>query len=197
MVTCCNAADLSNVEPTYNQRLDLVLVRFGESGFGGQSSIELVGETSADRFLDPLVFPIGAGPDFGGHYLHAVRTLRERHPEVQAMVASGTALPFDDDSFDLVVLSQTLQQVRKPQLVLNEMLRVAPSSFRGSSQRSKTAFAAVFSSVPSCWLICVSVLPPSCWPTVSRIPMRHLHNESSRPSVARAWPAALLDVATS
>ena len=53
MVTCCNAADLSNVEPTYNQRLDLVLVRFGESGFGGQSSIELVGETSADRFLDP------------------------------------------------------------------------------------------------------------------------------------------------
>ena len=35
-----------------------------------------------DRFLDPLVFPIGAGPDFGNHYLDAVRDLRERYPDV-------------------------------------------------------------------------------------------------------------------
>lgn len=35
-----------------------------------------------DRFLDPLVFPIGAGPDFGNHYLDAVRELRRRFPEV-------------------------------------------------------------------------------------------------------------------
>ena len=35
-----------------------------------------------DRFLDPLVFPIGAGPDFGNHYLDAVRTMRERYPAV-------------------------------------------------------------------------------------------------------------------
>ncbi len=35
-----------------------------------------------DRFLDPLVFPIGAGPSFGRHYLDAVKTLRERYPEV-------------------------------------------------------------------------------------------------------------------
>lgn len=35
-----------------------------------------------DRYLDPLVFPIGAGPDFGGHYLDAVRTIRQRYPEV-------------------------------------------------------------------------------------------------------------------
>lgn len=35
-----------------------------------------------DRYLDPLVFPIGAGPDFGRHYLDAVRTMRERYPEV-------------------------------------------------------------------------------------------------------------------
>lgn len=35
-----------------------------------------------DRYLDPLVFPIGAGPDFGRHYLDAVRTIRERYPEV-------------------------------------------------------------------------------------------------------------------
>ena len=35
-----------------------------------------------DRFLDPLVFPIGAGPEFGGHYLDAVRELRNRYPDV-------------------------------------------------------------------------------------------------------------------
>lgn len=35
-----------------------------------------------DRFLDALVFPIGAGPDFGNHYLDAVRELRGRYPEV-------------------------------------------------------------------------------------------------------------------
>jgi cobalamin-dependent methionine synthase I len=35
-----------------------------------------------DRFLDPLVFPIGAGPEFGGHYLDAVRELRKMYPDV-------------------------------------------------------------------------------------------------------------------
>jgi len=35
-----------------------------------------------DRLLDPLVFPIGAGPDYGNHFLDAVRELRSRYPEV-------------------------------------------------------------------------------------------------------------------
>jgi len=35
-----------------------------------------------DRFLDPLVFPIGAGPDYGNHFLDAVRGLRAKFPEV-------------------------------------------------------------------------------------------------------------------
>ena len=35
-----------------------------------------------DRFLDPLVFPVGAGPDFGKHYILAVRQLREDYPDV-------------------------------------------------------------------------------------------------------------------
>jgi 5-methyltetrahydrofolate--homocysteine methyltransferase len=35
-----------------------------------------------DRYLDPLVFPIGANPEFGNHYLDAVRSLREKYPEV-------------------------------------------------------------------------------------------------------------------
>jgi len=40
------------------------------------------GVPMADRLLDPLVFPIGAGPDYGNHFLDAVRELRKRYPEV-------------------------------------------------------------------------------------------------------------------
>ncbi|MDG2205179.1 MAG: dihydropteroate synthase [Alphaproteobacteria bacterium] len=35
-----------------------------------------------DRYLDPLAFPIGAGTEFGNHYLDAVREVRRRWPEV-------------------------------------------------------------------------------------------------------------------
>ncbi len=35
-----------------------------------------------DRYLDPLVFPIGANPEFGNHYLDSVSALREKYPEV-------------------------------------------------------------------------------------------------------------------
>jgi len=35
-----------------------------------------------DRFLDPLVFPIGAGPQYGNHFLNAVKELRATYPEV-------------------------------------------------------------------------------------------------------------------
>lgn len=34
-----------------------------------------------DRFLDALVFPVGAGPEFGMHYLDAVKQLRETFPD--------------------------------------------------------------------------------------------------------------------
>jgi 5-methyltetrahydrofolate--homocysteine methyltransferase len=36
----------------------------------------------SDRYLDPLVFPIGAGADYGNHYLGAVRELRKEYPDV-------------------------------------------------------------------------------------------------------------------
>ncbi len=47
MVTCCHAADLSDAVPTFDQRLDLVLARWGNAGFGGQSAIEVV---NGERF---------------------------------------------------------------------------------------------------------------------------------------------------
>lgn len=44
--------------------------------------MDKVGVPVEDRFLDPLVFPVGAGPSFGKDYLDAVRMLRERFPDV-------------------------------------------------------------------------------------------------------------------
>lgn len=35
-----------------------------------------------DRYLDPLVFPVGAEGESGNHYLDAVRELRSRYPDV-------------------------------------------------------------------------------------------------------------------
>ena len=35
-----------------------------------------------DRFLDPLVFPIGVAPESGNHYVDAVKELRREYPEV-------------------------------------------------------------------------------------------------------------------
>lgn len=44
--------------------------------------MDAAGIAMADRYLDPLVFPIGAGSDSGNHYLEAVRELRRDYPEV-------------------------------------------------------------------------------------------------------------------
>ena len=49
IVTCCHLADLSDVVPTFDQRLDLVFARWGKAGFGGQSDIEIV---TGQRFPD-------------------------------------------------------------------------------------------------------------------------------------------------
>jgi endonuclease/exonuclease/phosphatase family metal-dependent hydrolase len=47
--TCCQAPDLTNPVSELSQRLDLVLVRYGNAGFGGQSMMEIVGEEVSDR----------------------------------------------------------------------------------------------------------------------------------------------------
>jgi 5-methyltetrahydrofolate corrinoid/iron sulfur protein methyltransferase len=40
------------------------------------------GIPAEDRFLDALVFPVGAGPEYGQHYLDAVRQLRAMFPDI-------------------------------------------------------------------------------------------------------------------
>ncbi len=46
-----------------------------------------------DRYLDPLAFPIGAGTEYGKHYLDAVRDIRERYPDVH-IFGGHSNIPF-------------------------------------------------------------------------------------------------------
>ena len=52
-VTCCQSADLTNTTPRLNQRLDILFVRWGSAGFGGQSRMDVVGEDVSDIFMHP------------------------------------------------------------------------------------------------------------------------------------------------
>jgi SAM-dependent methyltransferase len=66
-----------------------------------------------------------AGVDPSGGMLDV---LRANTPEVAATEASGTALPFDEDSFDLVLTVAALHHIAEPADVhqtLREMVRVA------------------------------------------------------------------------
>jgi homoserine O-acetyltransferase len=55
---------------------------------------------------------------------HVVECLRKNVPVLQTDADMGLSL-IGDGAFDYAVLNRTLQEVKKPQLVLNEMLRVA------------------------------------------------------------------------
>ena len=57
-----------------------------------------------------------------------LEVLRARAPQVCATTASGTALPFDDDSFDLVLCVAVMHHIADPDAVrqtLGEMVRVS------------------------------------------------------------------------
>ncbi len=64
----------------------------------------------------------GVGIDFD--LAHAVECLRHNVPVVQADVDAGLSM-FRDNSFDYAVLNRTLQEMKRPRMVLREILRVA------------------------------------------------------------------------
>jgi SAM-dependent methyltransferase len=66
---------------------------------------------------------VGVDPSAG-----MLEIMRARHPAAEAVVASGTALPFEDDRFDLVLTVAALHHVAEPEAVrqtLDEMTRVS------------------------------------------------------------------------
>lgn len=53
-----------------------------------------------------------------------LRTLNERNPHIATKLADGTALPFDNEVFDGVVLQDVIEHVDTPALLLREAARV-------------------------------------------------------------------------
>jgi endonuclease/exonuclease/phosphatase family metal-dependent hydrolase len=48
--TCCQGATLTNPVSMLDQRLDLILVKDGNAGFGGKSEMDIIGEELSDLF---------------------------------------------------------------------------------------------------------------------------------------------------
>jgi SAM-dependent methyltransferase len=77
----------------------------------------------------------GAGYDMAGvdPSEGMLEILRDRTPQVRAVKASGTELPFEDDSFDLVLTVAVMHHIADPgdvRRTLAEMVRVARPSGR-------------------------------------------------------------------
>jgi SAM-dependent methyltransferase len=71
---------------------------------------------------------VGVDPSQG-----MLEVMRVRSPETRAVKASGTSLPFDDDSFDLVLTVAAMHHIADPDGIrrtLAEMVRVAKPSGR-------------------------------------------------------------------
>ncbi len=80
----------------------------------------------ADRLARNGLRTTGVDPSAG-----MLQVLRERNPRVEALEASGTALPFPDSSFDLVLCVAVMHHVAEAGAVrgvLGEMVRVARPS---------------------------------------------------------------------
>jgi SAM-dependent methyltransferase len=77
----------------------------------------------AARLADRGYSVVGVDPSEG-----MLEVMRARHPGLKAVAASGTALPFGEDEFDLVLTVAALHHVAEPEAVrqtLGEMTRVS------------------------------------------------------------------------
>jgi len=82
----------------------------------------------ADRLAGIGYDVVGVDPSEG-----MLEIMRTRSPELRAVNASGTSLPFDDDSFDLVLTVAAMHHIADPADVhqtLGEMVRVCRPSGR-------------------------------------------------------------------
>jgi demethylmenaquinone methyltransferase/2-methoxy-6-polyprenyl-1,4-benzoquinol methylase len=88
----------------------------------GQRVLDLAAGTgtSSEPYADAGVTVIAC--DFS---LGMLRVGKRRRPDIDFIAGDATELPFADHSFDAVTISFGLRNVHRPQLALEEMLRVA------------------------------------------------------------------------
>jgi ubiquinone/menaquinone biosynthesis C-methylase UbiE len=79
----------------------------------------------ADRLLDVDAHYVGI--DFGGHHvLYAAKKLADANGRLRASIGQGQAeaLPFPSQSFDVVVMSEVIEHLLRPELAVWEVARV-------------------------------------------------------------------------
>lgn len=111
---------MSTIIELWNNRLDLAII--GNMIEEGSKVLDL--GCGSGKLLDPLIRSKGiqgTGIDIDQEKL--IQCIAKGIPVVQQDLNSGLS-KFNDQSFDYVVLSQTLQVVHHPEELLSEMLRV-------------------------------------------------------------------------
>jgi ubiquinone/menaquinone biosynthesis C-methylase UbiE len=79
----------------------------------------------ADRLLDVAASYVGL--DFGGHHIaYATKKLRDRPSALRGHLVRGDGeqLPFPDASFDVLVMSEVIEHLLRPELAVWEVSRV-------------------------------------------------------------------------
>ncbi|MCU1378726.1 MAG: Methyltransferase type 11 [Acidimicrobiales bacterium] len=79
----------------------------------------------ADRILDVDAHYVGI--DFGGHHIaYAAKKLADTPARLRSSLArgDGEALPFTDDAFDVVVFSEVIEHLMRPERAVWEIARV-------------------------------------------------------------------------
>ena len=71
-------------------------------------------------------------------YKKAIEFAKSKYPHLELLVADAHKLPFKDNTFDLVICTETLEHVTDPKKCLLEMKRVL-LFFRGSEPKTKAS----------------------------------------------------------